>query len=791
MLTGCTIIAGNYLAFARVLASSFLRHHPDARFVVLIVDDETVDVTDEPFEVWHLGDLGVAASEVQVMAGIYTVMEFCTAVKAWLLTALCAAAPDAPVVYLDPDIEVFAPIDDVVVGAMEHGIVLTPHVLQPIPRDGLGPDEIHILSSGVFNLGFLAVGPGAISSGFLAFWAQRLRRDAIADHQRMLFTDQRWVDFVAMYPHAICRDPGYNVAYWNVWGHAVECNSEGDWTVSGRPLRFFHFSGFDPRRPHVLSRHQGDRPRVRLPDHPDLARLCRSYAQHLFEAGFAEYRARPYGWRTTRRGLALTTPMRRIYRRALLDAERSGDAAPPGPFDVDGGAAFETWLSEPSTSGGVSNLLMGRWETEAGLRALFPEPLGNQAGAFVEFATVNRGLDVARDDLYERALALPGPRDHGPLVAANPPARLHGVNLYGYFGSALSVGRTARSMSRALSAAGVSVDRRSDPAGLGPLAGDNALTATQGWSHDVNLLCVNADRTADAIARLGSHAFDRRVTAAHWAWETTMLAPDAISALELIDQVWVTSTYVADAVRRAGGGARVIDQPVEVPRWSTARTRADFGLPEGFLVLCSFDWSSVAERKNPQGVLAAYTRAFGPDDGAALVFKTMNGDRGWAGMDALRLAIGDRPDVRIIDGWVSDVDMITHLQLADCFISLHRSEGFGLLMAEAMACATPCIATAYSGNLDFMDEHTSYLVPATEIPVPDDVPVYGGLGAWGDPDIDAAADLLQQVRGDRRDAHRRGVLARERMLADRNLLTAGRSIAAAAAELRQEGPMVR
>lgn len=787
MLTGCTIVARNYLAFARVLASSFREHHPGARFVTLVVDAPPGAVDDEPFEVWSLSDLSLDTDEVRTMAGIYSVMEFCTAVKPTLLGALVARNPDAPVVYLDPDIEVYGPLTDVAEPAMDEAMVLTPHVLEPMPRDGRRPNEADILGAGVYNLGFIAVSTGAVASGFLAFWADRLRRDAVADHERMLFTDQRWVDFVAMYPHHTCRDITCNVAYWNVWARPVGRDAAGAWTVAGRPLRFFHFSGFDPFRPHVLSAHQGSEPRIRLPEHRELAELCARYGRRLVDAGHEHTRTTPYAWGATDAGLQITTAMRRAYRSAVVEAEAAGATPPPGPFDDDGGERFADWLTEPVTEGAVSNLLRGRWESEPGLRVNFPEPLGVHADAYAAFAREHRGGGIAPDPLYDRALAEPTAVPHRPVFADRVPVAARGVNLYGYFTSGLSVGRMARNVSRALTAAGVSIDRVSDPAGLGAEEPSTVDASTGSWIHDVNLLCVNADRTAQAVDRLGWFALEGRPTAAHWAWETSELAPEDAEALTLVDEVWAQSTYVAEAIRRAGGTARVVTAPVPVPRWSTRRSRQDLGLPEGFVALCAFDWFSVAERKNPLGVLDAYTRAFGPDEGASLVFKTVNGEHAWADLDALQMAIGDRRDVHVIDGFVSSTDMTAFLQSVDCLVSLHRSEGFGMLLAEAMGAALPCVATAYSGNLDFMDDDIACLVPATTVAVPEDVPVYGGHGEWAEPDVDAAADHLRRLRDDPRTARRIGERARQAMLATRNPIVAGRSYERAADELRVRG----
>ena len=117
---------------------------------------------------------------------------------------------------------------------------------------------------------------GTRSESFIDWWWQKTRRDALVDHNRMMFTDQRWIDFVpGFFDHCILKDPTYNVAYWNL--HARDLTWSDRYRVDGKPLTFFHFSGFDIRKPYLLSKHQGDRPRILLSERPAVARICREY----------------------------------------------------------------------------------------------------------------------------------------------------------------------------------------------------------------------------------------------------------------------------------------------------------------------------------------------------------------------------------------------------------------------------------------------------------------------------------------------------------------------------------
>jgi glycosyltransferase involved in cell wall biosynthesis len=189
-----------------------------------------------------------------------------------------------------------------------------------------------------------------------------------------------------------------------------------------------------------------------------------------------------------------------------------------------------------------------------------------------------------------------------------------------------------------------------------------------------------------------------------------------------------------------------------------------------------FSWLSVLERKNPQGVIDAFTRAFDPEDGAHLVIKSHGEVRGDARSERLRLR-SSRPDIHFVDGHVRQSEVWAMFDACDCYISLHRSEGFGLTMAEAMAAGRPVIATAWSGNLDFMDERTSYLVPAAVTAIPGDVPVYGGLGQWAEPDVEAAAAALRRVHDDPAGAQAVGRRARSHIERTRSTQASGAVLA--------------
>ena len=169
-----------------------------------------------------------------------------------------------------------------------------------------------------------------------------------------------------------------------------------------------------------------------------------------------------------------------------------------------------------------------------------------------------------------------------------------------------------------------------------------------------------------------------------------------------------------------------------------------------------FDLHSVIERKNPMGVIEAFRTAFAPGSGASLVIKCINRESKPDEYDRLRLAARGHPDVHIIDRYVSAQEKDAMLAASDCYVSLHRSEGFGLTPAEAMYLGKPVIATGYSGNLEYMTPRTATSWTTVLKPIGSRNFPYPADGEWANPDTDHAARLMREVVEDPLAAARRG-----------------------------------
>jgi glycosyltransferase involved in cell wall biosynthesis/SAM-dependent methyltransferase len=785
MIDACTIVARNYLPHARVLGESFLAHHADGRFTVLVIDDNAdapaMDERAPAHRLLRLADLGLDTREIGRLAGVYDVTELSTAVKPLLLRKLLEEERDH-IIYLDPDIKIYSSLQDAAALAVNHSIVLTPHTMRPIPRDGRRVANANILSSGVFNLGFL--GLGRRTSDFLSWWWEQTRREALSDIDRMMFTDQRCMDLVpCLFEHFILKDPGYNVAYWNLHGRNLQWTGSG-YTVDRLPLRFFHFSGFDHRHPHLLSKHQLDQPRILLSDRSVVSRICREYAADLKRLGADDEGSSQYGWARLPGGFPLSRRIRRLYWEALVESERNGKSEPPNPFAAP--EQFVQWLNEPvepAIRPRISRLLNSIYNERPDLRAAFPRLAGDDAARYLTWV-LKEGVrqEPMHQDLLPTADMVARAKD--PIFAL-PTEVTPGLNLVGYFKTVTGVGEHARLLGESLKTTEVPYTTLTI-GGTESLENESHVErGDRRATYDCNLLCVNADQTVEIASKLGPGFFESRYNIGYWAWELERLPEWMHGAFDVVDEVWCASRFVTEAVRSTGRRpAYTIPYPFVVPEFRNGTVRARYGLPDRFMFLFIFDFLSIAERKNPLGLVEAFTKAFSVKEEPILVIKSINGSKRLNELERLRARVAGLSNVLLLEEYLTAEQKNGLLSLCDCYASLHRSEGTGITLAEAMALGKPVIGTAYSGSLDFMTERNSYLVDYVKTEVPSGCSPYPAGYLWADPLIDHAAEQMRQVYERRDEASRRGAQARKDILDKHSPSVCGRRIVARLEEIR-------
>jgi hypothetical protein len=295
--------------------------------------------------------------------------------------------------------------------------------------------------------------------------------------------------------------------------------------------------------------------------------------------------------------------------------------------------------------------------------------------------------------------------------------------------------------------------------------------------HPVTLICVNAEGMEGAHAELGEDWFLGRYTIGLWWWEVDVFPARWERAFDFVDEIWVGSQYVAGVLAPHAPVPVVrMPMPVFLPPAATD-VRGALGLPDGPLFLTAFDYGGVLERKNPLAVIEAFRQAFEPAEQAALVLKCAGADRYPAEHTRLLEAAGRDGRIAVVEDVLSDEQMAALLASCDCYVSLHRSEGFGFPIAEAMLLGKPVVATAHGGPAEYLSERTGFPVRYELAMIGDGNEPYPADGTWAAPDTRHAAELMRHVLEHPNDAAQRARRAREHMERDHSKDAAGKAMA--------------
>jgi glycosyltransferase involved in cell wall biosynthesis len=336
-------------------------------------------------------------------------------------------------------------------------------------------------------------------------------------------------------------------------------------------------------------------------------------------------------------------------------------------------------------------------------------------------------------------------------MAFPPTGKGRGVNLIGHFRGQFGLGENARLFARALLSQGYPVAMVDLDLDIPHAMDERSLDVHLGTAlpYPVDLFFVNPDHLASAMATLGHDAARNRYTIACWFWELEKF-PDAWRpAIDLVDEVMVATCFVQGSVRT------VTDKPLFLapiplgPPVDSGRSRDEFGLDDAYTFLVTFDFSSYLARKNPSAAIAAFRGAFTGDERVRLLIKTSNAHRHADALRSLMEESGGDPRIVIRDGLLPRSDLHALQRCCDAYVSLHRAEGFGLGMAESMMLGKPVVATAYSGNLDFMTPDNSVLVPCRLVPVKAGDYAFGEGQHWAEADVQAASEAMRSLYADR------------------------------------------
>lgn len=285
-----TLCSNNYLAQALVLCRSVHRHQPGWHMIVGLTDKKRPEIpySTFPCEVIELGEIEPRMEE---LAEKYSIVELNTCIKPAVFQYIFKNRLATNVIYLDPDTCIFSPMAEVEQLLAENDFVITPHVLSPLPLDGLRPTESLFLNYGIYNLGFLAVRNSVTVMQFLDWWKERTYSIGYDRPAEGMFTDQLWINLVPVYFDRVAtlRHPGYNMAPWNLHERRITHSDVGYIVNDAYPLVFFHFSGFDPAK----QQFHKDYNRFQWHQRPDLWNLFEAYAGRLQGEEYERYRREP------------------------------------------------------------------------------------------------------------------------------------------------------------------------------------------------------------------------------------------------------------------------------------------------------------------------------------------------------------------------------------------------------------------------------------------------------------------------------------------------------------------
>lgn len=294
--------------------------------------------------------------------------------------------------------------------------------------------------------------------------------------------------------------------------------------------------------------------------------------------------------------------------------------------------------------------------------------------------------------------------------------------------------------------------------------------------YDVNLFCIDADSLMSVVQKYGHDILRNHYNIALFFWETNVVPSSRLRFLSYFDEIWVASEYIQKTLsssKSLRATVRKIPHPfMENTIVSDAR-KSSFGLADKFTFLFCFDMNSSIKRKNPEAIIEAFRRAFGDRDDVQLVIKSHNAKYHPESFQNALKGIQRDPRIHWIDECMEGEKRFALMKASDCYISLHRSEGLGMTMAESMMLGKPVIATRYSGNLDFMTPDNSFLCDSTLIPIGKGNHHYSGFGEWADVNVDDAAHWMRYVVNNPKEAAAKANKGREDLLRKHSLSAVG------------------
>lgn len=327
----------------------------------------------------------------------------------------------------------------------------------------------------------------------------------------------------------------------------------------------------------------------------------------------------------------------------------------------------------------------------------------------------------------------------------------HGVNLIGNICAESGLGQSCRLVASALDQTGFPLSiykyEQLGAEGQGDHSWKNRLSKE--LPYDVNLIHINPHELGLAFMQQDASVWNYRYNIGYWLWELEEFPDEWIPCFQCLDEIWAPSEFICNAIRKKTTlPVRCMPYYVDV-HIGTIYERKHFGIPEDkFLYLMMYDQSSCMERKNPIGVLNAFKMAFEKENkNVGLVIKINNPTP--ESRRQIRSVLDGYTNIYLIEETLSRDEVNSLTKCVDVVVSLHRAEGFGLVLAEAMLLGTPTVATNWSSNTEFMNENVACMVDYELITIEKDMPPFKAGNRWADANLDQAAGYMKKLYEDK------------------------------------------
>ncbi len=783
------------------------------RFVVLVdryTDEENerpLIEREDLYKIIYLHELAI--EQLTAMSFNYNILELNTAVKPWALEHLFKIGYDTAV-YLDPDICVYGNMPEIDEELREADkIILTPHCTQSIP-DGNICNERLLMQTGVYNLGFLGLSKGENIISLLKWWQSKLENECRENIKEGLFVDQKWMDLAPCFCQnvKILRHSGYNAAYWNQSVLKTSAKEDGIY-FNGQKLQFFHYSytrylNTDDRHIRKLLE---DYIQKQLKNDKKLYKKM-PYGLAVFNDGtkIYDFLRKSYVENKNKWDKRFSGDPFQYGERILAETALSGQNNPlptiamiciwqirpdlqiafPDPYKHNLIDFCDWFLNSAEKEYNISKSLIEDCSKKL-------EEVKNNAGQYhlptkdakslvtktkelmMKYALkhqpvlvkmiplkirkklwqvynkwgtqVNQGIAIRKGDFTEDCF------DIRKNILKARDSKDKGINLYSYIKGDFGIGETGRSIAKALDPAKIPFDIIDIGINI-PHCSKNS-----DWDHkihktgryNINLVVANADESLRVYSSGDYEGLDGKYNIGLWHWELTDFPAEWMKAFNLFNEIWTSSIFIAQTFSAVSPGTVLtIPHPIELNPQPEMR-RDYFKLPEDkFIFLCMYDVFSIQYRKNPHGAINAFKKAFiNKKIKPLLLIKINNARHNLEELEELKLLAEENGNIMIVEKTLTRTELASLINCIDAFVSLHRSEGFGLVPAESMYLGKPVVATGWSGNMEFMTVENSCPVDYELVKLKENYGPYKAGQTWAEPNEEHAAEYMRRLVADR------------------------------------------